>query len=221
MLEFKIRKTIHAPYDVVWKMASITGNLEKWAPVSFLNTTDDVIVDNGLRLRQAKLFMGLSGASVFEVNDLHTDSLVRRQFSFSMAGKRRSMNRITFMFDDFSIQTFLDLYEARNRETIVFEEGRIEPEYSVGPLNDFSKSISRLKKELDQGHRYEVKVTAHVYYDLGQTMWGSMVEKLFVNTVLLGRYRKNVEDALDKLGELSVAFYEKRSGEKIRRQSTV
>jgi hypothetical protein len=220
MLEFKIRKTIHAPYDVVWKMASITGYLEKWAPVAFLNTTDDVIVDNGLRLRQEKLFMGLSGASVFEVNDLHTDSLVRRQFSFCMTGKRRSNNRITFMFDDFSIQTFLDLYEARNRETIVFEEGRIEPEYSVGPLNDFSKSISRLKKEFDQGHKYEVKVTAHVYYDLGQTMWGSMVEKLFVNTVLLGRYRRNVENALDKLGEISEAFYEKRSGEKMR-QSTV
>jgi hypothetical protein len=221
MLEFKIRKTIHAPYDVVWKMASITGNLEKWAPVAFLNTTDDVIVDTGLRLRQEKLFMGLSGASVFEVNDMHTDSLVRRQFSFSMAGKRRSNNRITFLFDDFSIQTFLDLYEARNRETIVFEEGRIEPEYSVGPLNDFSKSISRLKTELGRGNRYEVKVTAHVYYDLGQTMWGSMVEKLFVNTVLLGRYRKNVEDALDKLGDLSEALYEKRSGEKARRQSTV
>jgi hypothetical protein len=221
MLEFKIRKTIHAPYDVVWKMASITGNLEKWAPISFLNTTDDVVVDNGLRLRQEKLFMGLSGASVFEVSDMHTDSLVRRQFAFSMTGKKRSMNRITFLFDDFSIQTFLDLYEARNSETIVFEEGRFEPEYSVGPLNDFSKSIARLKRELDQGPRYEVKITAHVYYDLGQTMWGSMVEKLFVNTVLLGRYRKNVENALDKLGELSEADYEKRSGERVRRQKAV
>ncbi|TVQ12889.1 MAG: hypothetical protein EA364_07735 [Balneolaceae bacterium] len=221
MLEFKIRKTIHAPYDVVWKMASITGNLEQWAPVTFQNTTDDVVLDNGLRLRQAKLFMGLSGASVFEVSDMHTDSLVRRQFAFSMAQKRRSMNRITFLFDDFSVQTFLDLYEARNRDSIVFEEGKFEPEYSTGPLNDFSKSIDRLKSELDRGHKYEVRITAHVYYDLGQTMWGSMVEKLFVNTVLLGRYRKNVEDALDRLGELCEAEYAKTAGEKAGRQKTV
>lgn len=211
MLEFKIRKTIHAPYDVVWKMASVTGNLEKWAPVTFQNTTDDVVVDNGLRLRQNQLFMGLSGASVFEVADMHTDSLVRRQFSFSMAQKRRSMNRITFLFDDFSVQTFLDLYEARNRDSIVFEEGRFEPEYTTGPLNDFSNSIDTLKRELDSGQRYEVRITAHVYYDLGQTMWGSMVEKLFVNTVMLGRYRKNVEDALDRLAELSEEEYEQRT----------
>lgn len=211
MLEFKIRKTIHAPYEVVWKMASVTGNLEKWAPVTFQNTTDDVVVDNGLRLRQNQLFMGLSGASVFEVADMHTDSLVRRQFSFSMAQKRRSMNRITFLFDDFSVQTFLDLYEARNRDSIVFEEGRFEPEYTTGPLNDFSNSIDTLKRELDSGQRYEVRITAHVYYDLGQTMWGSMVEKLFVNTVMLGRYRKNVEDALDRLAELSEEEYEQRT----------
>jgi hypothetical protein len=43
-------------------------------------------------------------------------------------------------------------------------------------------------------------------------MWGSMVEKLFVNTVLLGRYRKNVENALDKLGELSEAIMKKGRG---------
>ncbi|MFU8859852.1 MAG: hypothetical protein ACNA8K_05460 [Cyclonatronaceae bacterium] len=221
MLEFKIRKTIHAPYEVVWKMASITGNLEKWAPVTFQNTTDDVVVDNGLRLRQKKLFMGLSGASVFEVADMHTDSLVRRQFSLSMAQKRRSMNRVTFLFDDFSVQTFLDLYELRNRESIVFEEGRFEPEYTTGPLNDFSKSINTLKKELDSGQRYEVRITAQVYYDLGQTMWGSMAEKLFINTVMLGRYRKNVEEALDRLAVLSEEEYARHGKEKLGRHRTV
>jgi hypothetical protein len=215
MLEFKIRKTIRAPYDFVWKMASITGNVESWAPVLFQNTTDDVIIDNGLRLRQTRLFMGLSGASAFEVSDLHADSLVRRQFAFSMVQKRRSMNRITFLFDDFSLQTFLDLYEARNRDNIIIEEGRFEPEFTSSPLNDISKSMNTMKREIEQGNRYEVRITAHVYYDLGQTMWGSMVEKLFVNTAMLGRYRANVENALENLKKLCETEYARTTKEKV------
>ena len=177
MPEFKVFTTIEAPYSKVWEIASVVENIEKWAPVSFTSAADEEEIRNGLKLSQKGRFFGLFRTEL-EVEDAYTNSIMRRQFSFVDADDDFNFNRITFMFDDNSIRTMIDLAEDRETKEILEEQAKEEPEY-------------------------QVKVMAHVFYTLGSSFWRQIVEGLFISPFFKLLYQNRAKKSLDKMKQLS------------------
>lgn len=178
MPEFKLYITIDAPYEKVWELVSIVGNVEKWSPVRFTAVTPEEEVKNGLSLIQLKKQFGVFGRKELYVDDAYTNSAVRRQYSFVDKKDPHRMNRITYMFDDNSIKTMIALSEDPDAKKVLEEQAKNEPEY-------------------------QIDIMAHVYYSLGTTFWRTIGEFLFVNPFFKIIFEPKVKKSLQRLKELA------------------
>ncbi len=174
MPEFKVFTKINVPYSKVWEKVSTVGEIEKWSPVKFTSVAEDVSIQNGLRLKQKTKQLGVFGVNDMEVIDAFTNSKVRRQYSFADVLDKNRFNRITYMFDDNSITTMMDLCEDQETKEILEEKAKTEP-------------------------AFQVDVMAHVYYTYGSTFWRSIAEVVFIKPFFTMIFRPRVTKSLAKL----------------------
>lgn len=174
MPEFKVFIKIHAPYSKVWDLVSVAGNIEKWSPVKFSTAAPDTSIRNGLKLVQVDKQFGVFGCKNLYVHDAFMNSKVRRQYSFVDESDSYRFNRITYMFDDNSISTMINLSEDYEARKILREQAKSEPEY-------------------------QIDVMAHVFYTFGSVFWKQVVEYLFINPFFKFIFQKKVEKSLAKL----------------------
>lgn len=177
MPEFKVYTTIEAPYEKVWEMSSIVENIESWSPVKFKNVAPEEEVRNGLNLIQTKKQFGVFGCKDLVVVDAYTNSRVRRQFSFADVNDPYKFNRITYMFDDNSIQTMIDLSDDEETRKVLEEQAQEEP-------------------------KYQVDVMAHVFYTFGSSFWRSITEAMFITPFFKMMFHGKVKKSMAKLKEL-------------------
>ena len=182
MPEFKVFTTIEAPYDVVWEMASVVSNVEQWSPVKFKNVAAEETLVNGLYLEQVKKQFGFFGSVNLEVLDAFTNSKVRRQYSFADIADQYRFNRITYMFDDNSIQTMIELAEDDETRKILEEQAKSEP-------------------------KYQIKIMAHVFYTFGSAFWRTIVEALFITPFFKLAFHGKVKKSMQRFKELSEKAY--------------
>lgn len=174
MPEFKVFTQINVPYSKVWENVSTVGNIEKWSPVKFTSVAEDEVIQNGLRLKQKTKQLGVFGVTFMEVVDAFTNSKVRRQYSFADVQDKHRFNRITYMFDDNSITTMMDLCEDPETKEILEEKAKTEP-------------------------AFQVDVMAHVYYTYGSTFWRSLAEMIFIKPFFKLIFKPRVTKSLQKL----------------------
>lgn len=177
MPEFKVYTRIEAPYETVWKMASIVENIERWSPVKFKNVAPEERIRNGLNLIQLSKQFGVFGAKELTVVDAYKNSRVRRQYSFADSEDPYKFNRITYMFDDNSLSTMIDLAEDEETKDV-------------------------LREQSDQEAPYQIDVMAHVFYTFGSSFWRSMVEALFISPFFKMVFQRKVTKSLEKLKAL-------------------
>ncbi|MGM0587660.1 MAG: hypothetical protein ACQETE_04530 [Bacteroidota bacterium] len=177
MPEFKVYTTIEAPYEIVWEMASIIENVERWSPVRFKNVAPEETIRNGVNLIQTQKQFGVFGAKELTVVDAYKDSRVRRQFSFADVDDPYKFNRITYMFDDNSISTMIELADDEETKEVLREQASEEKEF-------------------------QVDVMAHVFYTFGSSFWRSMVEALFISPFFKLLFQRKVVKSLEKLKTL-------------------
>ena len=178
MPEFTTTTTIYVPYRNVWRMASVIENIEKWAPVEFKTVAPEERVRNGLKLLQKKKQFGVFACKHLVVKDAYTNSMVRRQYAFVDEEDKYGFNRITYTFDDNSIQTMIDLCDDEETLEVLKEQAKSEPQY-------------------------QVDIKAHVFYTFGSKFWRSFVESVFITPFFRMFFLGRVKKSLAKLKELS------------------
>lgn len=174
MPEFKIYTKINVPYSKVWEKASTVSEIENWCPIKFTSAVGEEVIQNGLRVKQKKKLFGLFGCEHLEVVDAFTHSKVRRQYSFADEKDKYKFNRVTYMFDDNSITTMLDLCEDPETKAVLEDQAKSEP-------------------------TYQVDVMCHVYYTFGSTFWRSFTELIFIKPFFKLIYKGRAEKTLKKL----------------------
>jgi ligand-binding SRPBCC domain-containing protein len=177
MPEFKVYTRIEASYETVWQMASIIENVERWSPVRFKNVAPEERIRNGLNLLQTSKQFGVFGAKELTVVDTYINSRVRRQFSFADSEDPYKFNRITYMFDDNSLSTMIDLAEDEETKDV-------------------------LRQQADEEPQYQIDVMAHVFYTFGSSFWRSLVEAVFISPFFKLLFQRKVTKSLAKLKAL-------------------
>lgn len=178
MPEFKVYTRIQAPYSKVWELVSVVNNIEKWSPVKFTSAAPDESIRNGLKLIQIDKQFGVFGRKNLFVHDAFMNSKVRRQYSFVDETDTYRFNRITYMFDDNSISTMINLSEDLEARKILEEQAKTEPEF-------------------------QIDVMAHVFYTYGSAFWKQVIEYVFINPFFKMLFQKKVERSLAKLKQLA------------------
>lgn len=178
MPEFTAYTTIYVPYEKVWQMANTISNIEKWAPIEFKSVVPEESIRNGLKLLQKKKQFGLFGCKHLVVKDAFTNSKVRRQYAFVDEDDIYGFNRITYTFDDNSIQTMIDLCDDDETLEVLKEQAKNEPQY-------------------------QVDVKAHVFYTFGSKFWRNIVESIFITPFFRFFFYRTVKKSLEKLNKLA------------------
>ncbi|TNE73971.1 hypothetical protein EP331_02950 [bacterium] len=178
MPEFKVFTRIQAPYSKVWELVSVVNNIEKWSPVKFTSAAPDESIRNGLKLMQVQKQFGVFGRKNLFVHDAFMNSKVRRQYSFVDESDTYRFNRLTYMFDDNSISTMIQLSEDLEARKILEEQAKTEPEF-------------------------QIDIMAHVFYTFGSAFWKQAVEYLFIAPFFKFVFQKKVERSLAKLKQLA------------------
>lgn len=177
MPEFKVYTRINVPYSKVWEKVSVVREIERWCPVKFTIASEDEVIQNGLRVKQKKKLFGLFGCEHLEVVDAYTNSKVRRQYSLADEKDKYKFNRVTYMFDDNSITTMLDLCEDEEAKSVLEDQAKSEP-------------------------TYQIDVMCHVYYTFGSTFWRSVTEVLFIKPFFKLIYKGRAEKTLKTLKKI-------------------
>ena len=183
MPEFTTYTTINVPYEKVWELVSVISNIEKWAPVKFKSVVPEEKIRNGLKLVQEKKQFGVFGGKNLEVQDAYTNSKVRRVYAFVDEDDAYGFNRITYTFDDDSIQTMIDLCDDDEALEILKEQAKTEPQY-------------------------QIDIKAHVFYTFGSSFWRNMIESVFITPFFKMIFQGTVQKSLDKLKELATTLPE-------------